>query len=206
MSGAGHRILVDTELRHEEATDEVTVVAASGHDDATPLPLSQLRHGREVQRQQLALSSHGKRTAQRRELQAIGVGSDVPEVDERGGERGVTTEPDLTGRREPTDAEAVSLLNLERTTVLTLDGPAARGWSGNGSAPECGQAPGDGHAAAANWDLRSKHFDATALKIGRRTDASPQLPAAKNPVPSATFSYATDKTGSTNTKGPAGLT
>jgi hypothetical protein len=44
------------------------------------------------------------------------------------------------------------------------------------------------------------------LKIGRRTDASPQLPAAKNPVPSATFSYATDKTGSTNTKGPAGLT
>lgn len=83
------------------------------------------RRGREVQRQQLALSSHGERTAQRHELQAIGVGSDVPEVDERGGERGVTTEPDLTGRREPTDAEAVSLRGEERClgqVVLAGDG------------------------------------------------------------------------------------
>jgi hypothetical protein len=37
--------------------------------------------------------------------------------------------------------------------------------------------------------------------IGRRTDASPQLPAAKNPVPSATFSYAMDKTGSKSSCG-----
>jgi len=32
--------------------------------------------------------------------------------------------------------------------------------------------------------------------MGRRTDASPRLPAANTPVPSATSSYATEKTGS----------
>ena len=32
--------------------------------------------------------------------------------------------------------------------------------------------------------------------IGRRTDASPRLPAANTPVPSETSNYATDMTGS----------